>query len=94
MIRLPGEPLELQPSVPLLPLAHMPKMPDAVQASLMSSMNGSFDGSVLPHELLMMFGRLLDVRVLAVEVGRHQHPLAGVDQRLRRSGSSRWRRST
>src|SRR5215510_5036738 len=59
MIRLPGEPLELQPSVPLLPLANMPKMPEAFHAAVISSMNGSFDGAVLPHELLMMFGRLL-----------------------------------
>ena len=42
-----------------MPLAQAPKMPDAVQALVMSSMNGSFEGCVVPHELLMMFGRLL-----------------------------------
>ena len=34
-------------------------MPEFSQASSMSSMNGSLDGSVEPHELLMMLGRLL-----------------------------------
>ena len=34
-------------------------MPEAAQAAWMSSMNGSLDGIWLPHELLMMFGRLL-----------------------------------
>src|SRR5882757_6685201 len=34
-------------------------MPEAVQASVTSSMNGSFEGAVLPQELLMTFGRLL-----------------------------------
>src|SRR4051794_31636042 len=57
LTRLPGEPLVWQFG-PLLPLDHMPKIPDAVQALVTSSMNGSFDGAVVPHELLMMFGRL------------------------------------
>jgi hypothetical protein len=58
LARLPGEPLLRHPG-PLLPLAKTPKMPDAVQASVMSSMNGSLEGCVVPHELLMMFGRLV-----------------------------------
>src|SRR3954451_9079604 len=43
----------------MLPFAHAPKMPDAVQALVTSSMNGSLEGEVVPHELLMTFGRLL-----------------------------------
>ena len=58
LARLPGEPLVWQDG-PLLPLDQTPKMPEAVQASVTSSMNGSLDGAVVPHELLMMLGRLL-----------------------------------
>src|SRR6201991_3700960 len=58
MVRLPGEPLVAQ-SGPLLPLDQVPKMPDAFQAISMSSMNGSLLGSIVPHELLTMFGRLV-----------------------------------
>ena len=76
MIRLPGEPLVSQAG-PLLPLDHEPKMPDAAQASSTSSMNGSLLGTCEPHELLMMFGSLGHVGVLAGEVGRREHPLAG-----------------
>ena len=43
MIRLPGEPLVWQAG-PLLPLDQVPKMPEAAQASSMSSMNGSLLG--------------------------------------------------
>ena len=58
IVRLPGEPLVWQPG-PLLPLDHAPQIPEAAQAFCTSSMNGSLLGTRVPHELLMMFGRLV-----------------------------------
>ncbi len=56
MTRLPGEPL-LSHDGPLLPLAKTPNWPAAAHASKTSSMNGSLEGSTVPHELLMTCGR-------------------------------------
>ena len=40
----------------LRPLAELDERPEAAQARVTSSMNGSLDGSRVPHELLMMSG--------------------------------------